>query len=380
MDAALEGIPHQICYAMKANSNLSILRIIKSLGGGVDTVSGGELFRAKKAGISAEKIVFSGVGKRREEIERALKYSKSSPVALINVESLEELDAIAVIAKRIRRRAPIGFRFNPDVNALTHKHISTGKSENKFGMTHSEIIHGFEKYKKHPWIKISGISIHIGSQLLKIEPLREAFNQAAALFELISDSMPTGLAFLDLGGGLGVSYDHETTIPLDQYGKLIREIYQRPKFLHHKPKLLLEPGRLIVANSGILVTEVLYRKYRDDKNFVIVDSGMTELIRPALYEAHHGVIPVEKHSGLTHSVDLVGPICETGDFLAHGVTLPRELKAGEFVAILSAGAYGSVMSSHYNSRPKSAEVLVKGSKSKLIRKRESENSLVLNET
>lgn len=380
LDQSLKGIPHQICYAMKANSNLSLLKFIRSLGGGVDTVSGGELFRAKRAGVSAEKIVFSGVGKSVSEIEQALSYSGKSSVALINVESLEELDVIAHVAKRMKRPAPIGFRFNPDVDALTHKHISTGKNENKFGMTRSEVIAGFEKYRKHPWIKISGVSIHIGSQLTNLSPLREAFRQCADLFELLSDSLPGGLKFIDLGGGLGVQYQNESTISVADYSELIHEIYYRPRFLQHKPKLLLEPGRFLVANSGILVTEVLYRKYRSDKNFVIVDSGMTELIRPALYEAHHGVVPVKKHTGLTHTVDLVGPICETGDFLAHDIVLPRGIEAGEYLAVLSAGAYGSVMSSQYNSRPRAAEVWVSGSKSKVIRKRETERSLILNES
>ncbi|MCM0607304.1 MAG: diaminopimelate decarboxylase [Xanthomonadaceae bacterium] len=379
LDKSLEGIPHQICYAMKANSNLSILKLIKSMGGGVDTVSGGELFRAKKAGIKPDRIVFSGVGKSVKEIEQALKYSQKASVALINVESLEELDAIAIVAKRLKKTASIGFRFNPDVDALTHKHISTGKNENKFGMTKPEILQALEKYKKHPKIKISGISIHIGSQLTNVYPLRNAFQECAELFELLSDSLPQSLKFIDLGGGVGVQYQNETTIPIDSYAGIIKEIFKRPKFQQYKPKLLLEPGRLIIANSGILVSKILYRKYREDKNFVIVDAGMTELIRPALYEAHHGVLSVKKHLGPTQPIDLVGPICETGDFLARGANLPTGIAQGEYVAVLSAGAYASAMSSQYNSRPRAAEILVSGTKIKVIRKRETERSLILNE-
>lgn len=378
LQSELHGIDHTICFAMKSNSNLAVLKLLKSAGSGVDTVSGGELFRAKKAGVPAARVVFSGVGKTEEEIELALKYGQS-PVYAMNVESFEELQMIETVAKRLKRPARVGFRFNPDVDAQTHRHISTGKNENKFGMTRPEVIAAVEKYRRNPWIQIKGLSIHIGSQLLDLGPLQKAFAEAAGMFETLSDALPTGLEFLDLGGGLGVQYKGEKTIDPRDYAKAIQTLWKRDVFLRRKPRLLLEPGRFISANAGVLVTKVLYRKQRDQKDFVIVDAGMTELIRPALYEAHHQVVPLVKRIGLTHTVDVVGPVCESSDYLAKEIVLPHGLKNGDLVAVLSAGAYGFSMSSQYNSRPRAAEILVDGKKSQVIRKRETHADLIKGE-
>jgi len=375
----LKSIPHTLCFAVKSNSNLNVLSLLAKAGAGADTVSGGELFRANKAGIKSSKTVFSGVGKTEAEITQALKQGQKGVYA-INVESAEELELVERVAKKLKKHARVGFRFNPDIDAQTHAHISTGKDENKFGMKREEILEICNNFRKYPWVRISGLSIHIGSQLLHIEPIREAFQAAAHLYETMAQMMPAGLEFIDLGGGLGVQYQNEKTISVQEYAAEIKKIFSLPHFKFHPPHLVLEPGRFLAANAGVLVTEVLFRKNRSKKDFLIVDAGMNDLLRPALYDAAHRVVPVVEKGALTHSVDVVGPICESADTLIKNASLPSALKGGDLVAILSAGAYGFSMSSHYNSKPRAAEVLVDGKKTKLIRKRETYQDLVRGES
>lgn len=367
-DHALSGRPHLICYAVKASSNIALLALLAKLGSGFDIVSAGELERVLRAGGSADRIVFSGVGKTAAEIERALE----AGIRCFNIESAAELERIADIAEAHGARAPVSLRVNPDVDAGTHPYISTGLRENKFGI---DVDAAFELYQQAADIhslRITGVDCHIGSQLTTTAPFIDALKRVLALTDRLMD---TGIAIhhLDLGGGLGVRYRDETPPQPEEYIQPLLETLGDRSF-----EILIEPGRAIAANAGLLVTRVEYIKPTSDRNFAIVDAAMNDLIRPALYDAWHDIVPViPRHEGQTMNYDIVGPVCETGDFL--GKDRPLNIQAGDLLAIRSAGAYGFTMSSNYNSRPRAAEILVDQDRVHLIRERESLESLMQGE-
>lgn len=369
-DQALSGHPHQICYAVKANSNISLLSILAQAGSGFDIVSQGELKRVLQAGGDPKKVVFSGVGKLAIEIAYALEVG----VGCFNVESPEELHRIHEIAIKLGKIAPIAIRVNPDVDAGTHPYISTGLKENKFGVDLDEVMPLYQQANQLPGIKIVGIACHIGSQLMDLEPFLAAFD---CIQRIHQDLKKQGIEIsqLDLGGGLGVTYRHEKSIGFQEYGASLLKRLQNEK----KLKLILEPGRAIVANAGILVTRVEYSKHTQHKNFVIVDAGMNDLLRPALYQAEQEIIPVKMPQSdvLTRRYDVVGPVCETSDFL--GKDRKLAVKSGDYLAVLTAGAYGFSMSSNYNTRPRAAEILVEGNTVQMIRERETFEQLLENE-
>ncbi|GLI33492.1 diaminopimelate decarboxylase [Desulforhabdus amnigena] len=364
-DGAFANVSHLTCYSVKANSNLSILRLFGSMGGGVDIVSGGELFRARKAGIPPERIVYSGVGKTVEEIDFALKEG----ILMFNIESTEELDAINSRAGILGCRARIALRVNPDVDPKTHPYISTGMKKSKFGIDVESALQAYEQAKNLDNIEILGVDCHIGSQLTEISPFVDALKRLRLLLDRL-DAMGVSIRYLDLGGGLGIPYDQEAPPHPTDYAQAI---LQELKGL--SCTLIFEPGRVIVGNAGILLTRVLYTKKTESKNFVIVDAGMNDLIRPSLYGSYHQIQPLQRKSTETQIVDVVGPICESGDFLARDRTLPV-VASGDHLAVMSAGAYGFTMSSNYNSRPRAAEVLVKGDRYYIIRQRETWEDMV----
>jgi diaminopimelate decarboxylase len=356
---AFGATPHLICYSVKANSNLAILRLFAGLGGGFDIVSGGELARVKQAGGAAEKTVFAGVGKTQEEMEAAL----AAGILLFNVESAEELDALDAVGRRLGRRAPFALRVNPDVDARTHRHISTGLKTSKFGVPFEEAVALYTRAKKLKGVRAAGLDCHIGSQLTQASPMRAALTKVAGLYtELKAAGHP--LAYLDVGGGLGITYTDETPPSPEEYARTVLDATKGTG-----AHLVLEPGRALVGNAGVLLTRVLYRKKTPAKHFVVVDAGMNDLIRPALYEAHHGFQPLVKRRGKAVEVDVVGPVCESTDVLAKArpLVLPQ---AGELYAFMSAGAYGMSMASNYNSRPRPAEVMVDGEAWRVVRERE----------
>jgi len=367
-DQAFAEIPHIICFAAKSNSNIAILRIFIAEGGGVDIVSGGELYRAIQAGVDPRKVVYSGVGKRLDEIEYALK----AGILMFNVESFQELAEINTCAQRLGKRAGIALRVNPDVDPQTHPYISTGLKENKFGVNIKKSIEAYREAKKMSWLDIRGVSCHIGSQVTKISPFVDALDRLKKLIRLLRNE-EIDIRYLDLGGGLGITYREEEPPHPVEYAKAVIGATKGMDCT-----LIFEPGRVIVGNAGILVTKVLYTKTNEEKNFVIVDAGMNDLIRPSLYNSYHQIQPVMKQKRKTVQADIVGPICESGDYLAKGRDLP-EFERGELVAVMSAGAYGFTMSSNYNSRPRVTEVLVKGSRSYVIRRREMYSDIVRGE-
>ncbi|BAU23882.1 diaminopimelate decarboxylase [Caldimicrobium thiodismutans] len=364
-DSVFSEIEHLTCYSVKANSNIGVLALLAREGSGADIVSGGELYRALKAGIPPQKIVFSGVGKTPAEMEAALK----AGILMFNVESLEELEVLGEVAKTLKIKAPFAIRANPNVDPKTHPYISTGLSKNKFGIPEEEVIPAYLKAKENPYLLPLGLDAHIGSQLTTISPFIDALRRLKALWEEIS-SFGFELKYFDIGGGLGIVYDQEEPpLPEEYSSAILKELKGLPI------TLLLEPGRLIVGNAGILVTKVLYTKANREKKFVIVDAAMNDLIRPALYQAYHKIVPVEEKEGEEVVVDIVGPICESGDFLAKERKIPQ-VKRGDLLAVMSAGAYGFVMSSNYNSRPRAAEVLVEGDQFFLVRQRETVEDLI----
>lgn len=368
-DEAFGQAPHTICYSVKANSNLAILKLIANLGGGVDIVSGGELYRALNAGIDPKKIVYSGVGKRDDEIEYALR----SDILMFNVESEQEIDRINEIAGQVGKKAGIALRVNPNVDPQTHPYITTGLKKAKFGITMEDAVAEYKRAAQMPNLEILGIDCHIGSQLTNVEPFVDSIKK---LKELISQLGELGieLKYLDLGGGLGIQYDAEDPpLPAD-YGSAI-QAETKDLGLH----LIFEPGRNIAGNAGILAAKCLFTKERDDKNFIIIDAGMNDLARPALYGSFHGVQPVVKDQDGMVAADIVGPICETGDFLVKERQVPM-FKQGDLMAFMSAGAYGFTMSSNYNSRPRAAEVLVNGNRFAVIRERETVEDLIRGES
>lgn len=361
-------VPHLICYAVKANSNLAILRIFAQLGLGADIVSGGELFRALKAGIKNYKIVFAGVGKSEEEIGYALK----NKILMFNVESEAELHKINEIAKKLKKKAKVALRVNPDIDPKTHKYIATGLKTSKFGIPIEKALEYYKTAKTMDNIEVIGIHKHIGSQITDTKTYVEALSKIISLYDKLT-KFDMKIDYIDIGGGLGITYkDEEPPLPKDLANSLL------PLLKNKKGKIILEPGRSIVGNAGILVTKVLYTKETENKNFLIVDAGMNDLIRPTLYGSYHEIQPVVNKNRDRIIADVVGPICESGDFLAKDRELEK-LSAGEYLAVMSAGAYGFTMSSNYNSRPRAAEVLVKGERYSLIRKRETYNDLIRNE-
>jgi diaminopimelate decarboxylase len=368
MHDAFAGTDHMICYAMKANSNQAVIRTMAELGAGMDVVSEGELRRALAAGVPARKIVFSGVGKTAREMSLALKEG----IACFNVESEPELELLSEVAKRVGQRATVSIRVNPDVDAKTHHKISTGKAEDKFGISYKRAREVYARAAELPAIDVAGIDMHIGSQITELEPFEKAFRLMAELTEeLRTDGH--NIRHLDLGGGLGVPYRGTNDVPPhpDEYAAMVKRTLG-----HLNVKLVLEPGRMIVGNAGVLVSRVVYVKDGTEKHFVIQDAAMNDLIRPTLYDAYHEIIPVaEPSSPETMMADVVGPVCESGDYLAKGRRLPR-LEQGDLLATMTAGAYGAVQASSYNTRPLIAEVLVKGGKWALVRPRQSYEELI----
>ncbi|MDD2759826.1 MAG: diaminopimelate decarboxylase [Methylomonas sp.] len=359
-DDSFNGHPHLICYAVKANSNLAILNLLARLGSGFDIVSVGEMRRVLAAGGVPGKIVFSGVGKREDEIRAALKVG----IRCFNVEVSGELDRINQIARELDVNAPVSFRVNPDVDAKTHPYISTGLKENKFGIDIQQAIHEYRRAAQMPNIKVVGIDCHIGSQLTETAPFLDALERVLDLVDSL-ESEGIKLQHLDLGGGLGIRYrDEVPPLPSEYVSAVLKRLDGRDF------EIMLEPGRAIVGNAGILLTRVEYLKPTASKNFAIVDAAMNDLVRPALYSAWQEIIPVDKQGGAESKTwDIVGPVCETGDFL--GKNRELRLAEGDLLAVRSAGAYGFTMSSNYNSRPRPAEVMVDGSQIHLIRARES---------
>ncbi len=367
-DEAFKKQKHLTCFSVKANSNLTVLNIFKSLNSGFDIVSGGELFRVLKIGTDPKKIVYSGVGKRADEIEYALK----SGILMFNVESFDELYKINEIAEKLDLKAPVALRVNPDVDPKTHPYISTGLKKNKFGINIKNAMKWYNTANSLNNINVIGVDCHIGSQLTEISPFVDALKKVKELIDTLKES-DINIEYLDIGGGLGVTYKEETPPSPDEYARAVIDTIKDIDVT-----LILEPGRVIVANAGVLLSKVLYKKSGDVKNFVIVDAAMNDLIRPSLYEAYQEIVPVTVRGGNIETVDIVGPICETGDFLGQNRDM-EELTKDDLIAVKSAGAYGFTMSSNYNSRPKVAEVLVKDDKFKIIRKRETYNDLIRGE-
>ncbi len=368
-DLAFAAVPHLVAFAMKANSNLAVLRLMASQGGGADIVSGGELFRALKAGIPPDKIVFAGVGKSRED----LRYALESGILFFNVESSAELQTLNDVAGEMGTSARVALRINPDIDPNTHPYISTGLKKSKFGIGADRAIEAFNNAASLPCIRVIGVHAHIGSQLTQISPFVESLKKVAALIETLkSQGIP--IRYLNIGGGLGITYSNETPPHpkelADAVTPLLRETHC---------EIIMEPGRVIAGNAGILLTRVLYMKETGDKKFVIVDAAMNDLLRPSLYDAHHDILPVRRTPHATEdAVDVVGPVCESGDFLAHNRTMPS-VKAGDLLAVMSAGAYGFTMASNYNSRPRVSEILVKGGENFVIRERETFDDLIRGE-
>jgi diaminopimelate decarboxylase len=370
--SAFRGIDYTICYSVKANSNLSILRFLAKLDCGFDVVSGGELQRVLRANAkAAAKVVFSGVGKTVPEIEAALKAN----ILLFNVESASELEALAACAARLRRKARIAFRVNPDVPAETHPYISTGLHKHKFGVPIGEARELYARAASLRYLQIAGISVHIGSQITDFAPFGIAMERVADLVQQLRSDGHT-VKYVDAGGGLGIDYRHHSSSELDfsSVAKNYAQAVSKP-LRKLDVRLLLEPGRSIIGPAGILLTRVLYRKTNGDKKFVVVDAAMNDLIRPSLYQAEHQIVPVRTGDQTPEIVDIVGPVCESGDFFARGRELPH-VDEGGLLAILDAGAYGMALASNYNSRSRPAEVLVNGKSAKLIRRRETIGDLL----
>lgn len=364
---AFANTPHLICYAVKANSSLAILNLFARLGAGFDIVSGGELARVLAAGGDPSKVVFSGVGKTADEMRAAL----SAGILCFNVESVSELHRLDRVAGTLGKVAPVSFRVNPDVDPKTHPYISTGLKENKFGVPIADAPALYRLAASLPNLRITGIDCHIGSQLTDLSPLADAAGRVLTLVDALA-AEGIVLHHIDLGGGVGIRYRDETPPDLAAYG---RELAGR--FAGRREKLLLEPGRSLVGNAGLLLTRVEYLKPGEDRNFAIVDAAMNDLMRPALYEAYHDIVAVDQRTTPTRRYDIVGPICETGDFL--GFARDLAIEEGDLLALLSAGAYGMSMASNYNSRPRAAEVLIDKNEIHLIRERETQDSMIAGE-
>lgn len=370
LDRALAGSPHTLCYAVKANPNLSVLRLLARLGSGFDVVSGGELDRLRRIGVPGSRIVFSGVGKTREELRAALR----AGVMLINVESEAELETLLDVAARIGRRAPAGIRVNPDVRAGGHPHISTGHHQHKFGVEWKDARRLFLAYRRERWLEWRGISAHIGSQILTLAPYRRALGKMVSyILELKRSGV--SLRLFDFGGGIGIRYRGESPLDLTGYARMLKVAVRRTRC-----RVLLEPGRSIVGAAGVLLSRVLYLKHTRGTTFVVVDAAMNDLMRPALYGATHPATPALRCSGPGQvvRVNVVGPVCETGDCFLEDWPMQR-VEPGDLVVLWGAGAYGFALASNYNSRPRPAEVLVSGKRFHIVRRRESHGDMVRGE-
>ena len=364
--SAFKNIKPIICFSVKSNSNLTLLRELKKMGSGADVVSIGELLKATKAGISGNKIVFSGIGKTEEEIRAAIK----KKVLLINIESESEANLINKISKKMSRKISVGIRLNPNVTGKTHKKISTGGKDEKFGLIYNDFINLSQKIRKMKNMKLEGLSVHIGSQITNIKP----FVKVLSIINKIIKKTRINFKFIDLGGGMGISYtNYEKELNLKRYAGLVN------KFIKNKnTKIIFEPGRFIVGNAAILITKIIYIKKNINKNFIILDSAMNDLMRPALYGAQHQIIPLKKTNKLIRgNIDFVGPVCESSDKFLSQKNFSK-VKEGDYVALTHAGAYGMTLSSNYNTRPIIAEIMVSGSKLKVIRKRQTLKNLVNN--
>jgi diaminopimelate decarboxylase len=369
LDAALGSLPHRICFAVKANSNLAILRLLRELGAGADIVSSGELARALAAGFAPEQIVFSGVGKTAEELRSAIR----TGVGHLNVESREELELVGRVADAEEAQVRVGVRVNPDVTTETHPYISTGKSGIKFGVPTDQVLPAAEYILAHPRLELTTLAMHLGSQLFDAEPFRQGIGRLIDLVEKLRRAGVGTLRVLDVGGGLGIRYSDERPVDPTEFAKAVVPLLA-PTGL----TIYLEPGRFLVGGAGVLLTRVLYRKHSGGKEFVVVDAGMNDLVRPSHYQAYHEIVELVEQERPSARVDVVGPVCETGDFLALDRTLPG-LEAGDALAILGAGAYGFVMASNYNSRPRPPEVIVDAGKWWVARPRETVEDLYRSE-
>ena len=368
-DGAFKTGPHLTCYSCKACSNLAILRTIGNLGGGIDIVSGGELFRALEAGISGRKIVFSGVGKTEDEIKAAVR----ADILMINVESEGEMEMVGRVATRLKKSVPVSVRVNPEIDAKTHPYITTGLKKNKFGVLWEDAYKLYRKAQAHRYLNPIGISSHIGSQILELTPFVDAVRSLKGMAARLSQG-GISLSYIDIGGGLGITYKDELPPDPADYGRVVEEELKGTGLT-----AILEPGRVLVGNSGIFVARLLYVKRAPGKTFYIIDGAMNDLVRPSLYDAYHNIIPVKEKNGPAGKVDIVGPICESGDFLAKDREMP-DVGQGELLAVMSAGAYGFSMSSNYNSRRRAAEVMVRGKEFSVIRKRETFKDLIRGES
>jgi diaminopimelate decarboxylase len=370
-DGAFGDVPHLICYSIKANSNLAVISTLARAGAGADIVSGGELARALRAGVPGKKIIFSGVGKTREEMRDALK----ADILMFNVESLGELRALDEVAREMGTRAPVALRVNPDVDPHTHKYIATGLKTAKFGIPYTQALAAYEEAAGLPGIEVVGCDMHIGSQLTRMAPLGDAVARVAALVKQLRERR-IEITTVDVGGGLGIRYRDETPASHAEYATVLLPVLRELGVT-----VLVEPGRSIVGNAGALLTRVLYHKETGAKTFVIVDAAMNDLVRPAFYDSYHAIVPVAeaRAAAPVETADVVGPICESGDFFAKDRAMPRA-EEGDLLAILSAGAYGFVMASNYNTRPRPVEVLVDGDRYTIVRRRETFEDLVAGET
>jgi diaminopimelate decarboxylase len=368
---AFKDVPHVVCYSVKANSNLGVLSVLAKAGAGADIVSGGELYRALRAGVSPKKIIFSGVGKSRDEMREALK----ADILMFNVESRSELKVLDEVAREMGVRAPVAIRVNPDVDPQTHPYIATGLKTSKFGVPYDEALLAYEEAAKMPGLEIIGADMHIGSQLTKAAPVADAVARIVALVKTLRERS-IEIRMIDVGGGLGIRYRDETPPTHEEYATVLL-----PALRESGATILLEPGRSIVGNAGVLLTRVLYRKDTGAKKFVVIDAAMNDLIRPSFYGSFHDIRAVDEAARrrAPEIVDVVGPICESGDFLAKDRELPQ-VEPDELLALMSAGAYGFAMASNYNTRPRAAEVLVDGNRYTIVRRRETYEDLVAGET
>ncbi|HEV2749082.1 MAG TPA: diaminopimelate decarboxylase [Gemmatimonadales bacterium] len=368
---ALKGVAHRICYSVKANGNIGVLRVLKAVGAGADIVSVGELRRALAAGFDAASIVFSGVGKTALELEEAIRVG----VGFLNIESPAELDAVIAVAHRLKKRASVGIRVNPDVATETHPYTKTGEKTAKFGVPYDEVVSVAQRVAAEPLFTLRGLAMHLGSQITDVEPYHRGTIKLLELVTALRASGITTVEALDVGGGLGVKYHNEKAPSPQAFADAVA-----PPITQAGLALVCEPGRYLVANAGVLVTKVLYRKHAGGKEFVVVDAGMTDFVRPSHYNAHHEIVPLKDRGGTRPEelVNVVGPICESGDFLALDRKLPT-VEPGEYLAVLGTGAYGFVMSSTYNQRPRPPEVLVEGNRYYIARQRETQDDLLRGE-
>jgi diaminopimelate decarboxylase len=367
-DKGFDGTNHLICFAVKANSNRAVLRTLADLGAGADVVSGGEIYRAERAGIEPSRMVYSGVGKSVAEMEQALR----ADILMFNIESFSELKVLDEVAGRAGKRARISLRINPDVDPRTHPYVSTGLKTSKFGIRLESVLEGYERSRGLSNIDVVGVDCHIGSQLSSIDPFVEAVTRVKEIACTLRSS-GFDIRYLDLGGGLGITYDRESPTPIGEFCSAMRAVLEG-----ESAKIIVEPGRSIVGNAGVLLTRVLYTKKSEGKRFAIADAGMNDLMRPSIYGSFHAIEQVVEKGREPEITDVVGPICESGDFLAKNREMPA-LRAGDLIAVMSAGAYGFSMASTYNSRPLAAEVMVKGDRQALVRKRGSYEDLVRGE-